>query len=70
MIFKHDHPPPHVHILGGDGRAKIRLDCTTGGHELEWHIGIQRSDMKRILDAVENEIERLCREWRSIHEQA
>lgn len=67
MIFKHDHPPSHVHVLSGSGRAKIRLDCAAGVVKLEWHEGIQRGDLRRIIEATEIEIERLCREWGAIH---
>lgn len=67
MILTHDHPPPHVHVLGGAGRAKVRLDCDEGTADLIWHEGIPRADLRRIIVAVEGEIERLCREWRKFH---
>lgn len=67
MIFKHDHPPAHVHVLGGSGRAKVRLNCTASMIHLEWHEGIQRGDLRHILEAIEIEIQRLCREWKVIH---
>lgn len=67
MILTNDHTPSHVHVTGGSGRAKIRLDCAEGVVDLIWHNGIPRSDMRRILIAVEAEIVRLCREWSTIH---
>lgn len=67
MILTNDHPPPHVHVIGGAGRAKIRLACAEGLVDLVWHYGIPRSDMRRILVAVEAEIVRLCLEWEAIH---
>jgi hypothetical protein len=30
--------------------------------DIEWHESIQGGDMRRIIDAAEIEIERLCRE--------
>lgn len=67
MILTNDHPPPHVHILGGAGRAKIELDCETGLANLVWHDGISRPDLRRILAAIESVMTRLCHEWRMIH---
>lgn len=67
MILTNDHPPPHVHAMGRDGHAKIRLDCTHGSAELLWHEGIQRSQLRLILETVEAEIRRLCDAWRTVH---
>lgn len=69
MIRTNDHPPTHVHVLGSEGRAKIRLDCEQGGIELMWHDGIRRSDLRLVLAEVEARIARLCDEWRRIHGQ-
>ena len=67
MILTNDHPPPHVHVLGPEGRAKIRLDCERGGVDLLWHDSVQRTDLRLILAEVEAGIERLCDAWRVIH---
>jgi hypothetical protein len=69
MIRTNDHPPPHVHVLGPDGRAKIHFDCENGTIDLVSHEGMTRSDLRRILQELEARIEVLCNEWRAIHGQ-
>ena len=69
MILTKDHPPPHVHAIGADGRAKIQLDCASGSIDLLWHDGVSRADLRQILVETERAIQRLCEEWRAIHGQ-
>lgn len=69
MILTNDHPPPHVHVVGRGGRAKVELDCASGSAELLWFEGIARPDLRRIIEAIEGDIEWLCSEWRRIHGQ-
>lgn len=69
MILTNDHPPPHVHVIGPEGRAKIQLDCQNGVVDLLWHDGVQRTELRVILATVEAEIKRLCDVWRVIHGQ-
>jgi hypothetical protein len=66
VIFVNDHSPPHVHIVGQGGEAKITLESPHGLH-LEWTIGIGRSDLRRILRETEQERDRLIAAWRNIH---
>jgi hypothetical protein len=70
MILTNDHPPPHVHVVGSGGHAKVQLDCVNGRAELLWFESISRSDLRRIIEAVESSIERLCTEWGKFHGQA
>jgi hypothetical protein len=68
VIFTNDHSPPHVHVLGQGGVAKILL---TGieGVTLDWAAGIGRGDLRRLMREARSEREKLVAMWRKIHER-
>jgi hypothetical protein len=68
VIFPNDHSPPHVHVFGHGGEAKIMLEGPQG-IEFDWVVGIGRADLRRALQEVERERDRLIATWRRIHEQ-
>jgi len=67
VIFPNDHSPPHVHVFGQGGEAKIVLE-ESGGIRLDGVVGIGRGDVRRVMQEVEREAERLMALWRVIHE--
>ena len=68
VIFPNDHGPPHVHVFGQGGEAKIVLSGPTGV-TLDWVVGIGRGDLRRVLEEARSERERLIAMWRKIHER-
>ena len=68
VIFTNDHSPPHVHVFGQGGEAKIIL---TGpeGVRLEWVVGISPGDLRRLMQEARSERARLLAMWRTIHER-
>jgi Protein of unknown function (DUF2442)/Domain of unknown function (DUF4160) len=62
-MFTNDHSPPHVHVFGQGGEAKIILDAPDGV-AIEWVAGIGRADMRRVLVEARQERTRLLREWK------
>jgi hypothetical protein len=68
VIFVNDHSPPHVHVFGQGGEAKVVLEGPDG-IKLDWVAGISRSDLRRVLQEVERERSRLIATWRRIHER-
>ena len=66
VIFTNDHCPPHVHVVGPGGEARITLHGPEG-LVLDRVIGISRGDMRRIMGEAERERERLIAAWRRIH---
>jgi hypothetical protein len=48
VIFPNDHSPPHVHVFGHGGEAKIVLEGT-GAVRLDWVVGIGRGDLARVM---------------------
>jgi len=68
VIFTNDHSPPHVHVFGQGGEAKIVL-AGAGGITLDWVAGIDRADLRRVMREARRERERLLAMWRTIHER-
>ena len=68
VIFVNDHSPPHVHVFGQAGEAKIVPEGSSG-IRLDWAAGISRVDLRRVMQEVERERERLIAMWRTIHER-
>lgn len=66
VIFPNDHDPPHVHVFGQGGEAKIVLQAA-GGVTIDWVAGISRGDLRRVMREAERERERLMAMWRTIH---
>jgi len=66
VIFTNDHEPPHVHLFGQGGEAKIDLlDDGTG--VVAWVNGIARSDLRRLLAEVHHRDAALVNAWRETH---
>ena len=51
VIFANDHSPPHVHVFGQGGEAKIVLEGRDG-IGLDWVVGISRSDLRRVMQEI------------------
>lgn len=66
VMFTNDHSPPHVHVFGHGGEAKIVLDDPEGPR-LDWVVGIGRGDMRRLMLEAERERVRLLEMWNTIH---
>lgn len=66
VIFTNDHSPPHVHVVGPGGEAKIVLEAD-GGVRPDWSAGISAGDLRRLLLAAPAEREHFLAEWRRIH---
>jgi hypothetical protein len=70
MVYTHDHPPAHVHIVGPAGRAKVLLNCPEGPPVPIDIRGIDTSTMRRLMEVIRAEMGRLCTGWESIHGQS
>jgi len=68
VIFANDHSPPHVHVFGQGGEAKIVLEGPAGVG-LVWVVGIGRGDLRRVMQEVQRVRERLIATWRTFHER-
>jgi hypothetical protein len=66
VIFTNDHSPPHVHVFGQGSEAKILL-ASPEGVSLEWHVGMSRADLRKVMLETQREQGRLIEMWRRIH---
>ena len=66
MMFTNDHSPPHVHVFGPQGEAKIVL-AGPGDPFPERVAGIGRGDLRRILKETHARRDALLLEWTRIH---
>jgi hypothetical protein len=68
VIFTNDHAPPHVHVFGQGGEAKIILEGRDG-ITVDWVAGINRGDLRKVMLETRRERERLIAMWRTIRER-
>ncbi len=68
MMFVNDHGPPHVHVFGHGGEAKVIFE-EPHGVRLHSFAGIKRTDMRKLMQEVQREREQLIAMWKTIHEQ-
>ena len=66
VVFPNDHLPPHVHVFGHGGEAKIELSVTRKP-VITWMVGITRADMRRIFAEVQEQHAVLLDAWRTIN---
>lgn len=63
-IYTQDHQPPHVHVIGREGAAKL----TIGEHpELMENRGLRSGEVRLALATISVEAERLLGVWRQYH---
>ena len=71
VIYVNDHAPPHVHVVGHGGEAKIVLETQGGlaiqGISVDWSVGISAGDMQQLLHEATHARPRLLSEWYRIH---
>lgn len=60
MIYPRDHGPPHVHIVGQNGRAKIALNCPDGSPLPIEAYGMDSRTLRQLLGIVAENIKMLC----------
>ncbi len=67
VVFTNDHDPAHVHVIGGEGRAKIELGTLRRTPKLVEVVGIGKADMRKIMATVSHHRQFLLECWREIH---
>lgn len=66
VIYKDDHPPPHVHVYG-DGVAKIVLADMSGNPQVLYAKGMKDGDLRKALKAIEEKHAVLMQYWNELH---
>ncbi|CDZ38329.1 Hypothetical protein NGAL_HAMBI1145_43050 [Neorhizobium galegae bv. officinalis] len=67
VIYPNDHRPAHVHVKGGNGEAVFILNCPGGPLELRESYGFKLAELRRIEEALAEEIAALCAAWSAHH---
>jgi hypothetical protein len=70
MVYKNDHRPPHVHVLGRGGQAIFVLNCPAGPPELRAESALSSAEIKMIRNGVSANVQTLCEAWEEIHGEA
>jgi hypothetical protein len=64
MIYSHDHPPAHVHVVR-DGRA-VKIELTPDVQIVYYHPKL-RSEIGKIKEVVTENLELLMEKWNELH---
>jgi hypothetical protein len=67
VVYPNDHRPAHVHVIGNDYEAVLRLNCSSGPVELRENYGFPQSEITAIKNALASRLEVLCKAWEQIH---
>jgi Domain of unknown function (DUF4160) len=68
VIYPNDHSPPHVHVTGPDGEAKIELGDSRVKPRIAQNEGLMAKQLAAVLKVIDDERELLHSKWREIHE--
>jgi hypothetical protein len=63
VIYPNDHPPAHVHVIGGGWVVVVNLI----GLELREVIGCEEPEARRVLRLIADHRDELMGAWRRIH---
>lgn len=66
VIFANDHAPPHVHMFGNGGEAKMEL-ADDGTVSVTWSVGISRADLRRLMTEARARHRALFAAWKKLH---
>lgn len=67
VIYPNDHAPPHVHVVGPDGEAKVRIGGRRRHPSLISNNGLTARELARALVVIDENIEVLRQAWRQHH---
>jgi hypothetical protein len=66
-LYHNDHDPPHVHVVGANGVARIALGVVGDRPRLLSVVGLTRSEATDALRLIATNQELCLRRWREIH---
>jgi hypothetical protein len=67
VIYANDHPPAHVHLIGGDREAVFRLNCPRDPLQPVANYGFRSGELGYWATVLQHHIVPLCNKWRAIH---
>ena len=67
VVYLNDHPPEHVHVIGGGGEAVFNLNCPDGPVAYRESRGMSAAQLRRIAAQLNVNVESACLAWEEIH---
>ena len=67
VIYVNDHRPAHLHVIGDGCEAVFQVHCREGRVSLRENYGFRRVELTRIENELKHHLDRICREWETIH---
>lgn len=59
-FYSEEHLPMHVHVINGDGKAKINIETA----EIMENKGIKSADLKKAVNAVKQYKDEMIKAWK------
>lgn len=66
-VYPNDHPPAHVHVIGGGSEAVFRLNCPAGPVALRENYRFARQEIGEIRQMLDQRLLLLCGAWERLH---
>jgi Domain of unknown function (DUF4160) len=67
VVYFDDHEPSHVHVISGNGEAKVNLGPDADEIELIWVYGLDRRVIKEALGVITQNWAAYKKAWQEIH---
>lgn len=67
VVYFNDHPPAHVHVVGGGVEAVFNLNCPDGPVTYRESTGMSASQLRRIAADLAAAIGPACLAWEEVH---
>lgn len=67
VIYKNDHRPAHVHVIGNGREAIFQLEARGKEPALRDNFGFSKRDLQRVQKAISEKHATLWKSWRKIH---
>jgi hypothetical protein len=67
VIYVNDHRPAHVHVIGNGCEAVFQIHCRESRISLRENYGFRRSELTRLENELNPQLDTICREWEKIH---
>jgi hypothetical protein len=67
-LYSNDHPPPHVHVIGPEGEARIAIGNDRARPEIMDFHGLTSRQVIAALHIVAKHQNELLDAWRRIHD--
>ena len=67
VIYKNDHRPAHIHVIGGSGIVVINLNGRYEKPSVRENYGMKKGDLIKALQVTAEHKKMLAKEWKRMH---